>query len=92
MSACEHPVGYVLNELVRVRDWNNRLAAYIGNLAGFLERGQHDQHPTPGAVQEFRLCPECGQPLDRVALGLLSYSEAFEIHATSNIVYTEEHQ
>nr|CEK42286.1 hypothetical protein PQBR57_0333 [Pseudomonas fluorescens SBW25] len=82
----------MLNELVRVRDWNNRLAAYIGNPAGFLERGEHDQHPTPGAVQEFKFCPECGQPLDRVALGLLSYSEAYEIQATSNMVYNEEPQ
>lgn len=92
MSACDHPVGTVLHELVKARDWNSRLAAYISGAAEFPEHGQQDQHPNLGGVQEFNFCPECGQPLDRVALGLLSYSEAFEIQETSNMVCTEEHQ
>lgn len=92
MSACEHPVGTLLNELVYAREWNLRLAAYLCKPQAFLERDQHDQHPNPFAVHEFRFCPECGQLLDRVALGLLSYIEMVEVYKAINMIYTEEHQ
>lgn len=92
MSACVHPVGYVPNELVTATEWNSRLAAFVAKVDDFNERGQRDQIPHPGAVQEFHFCPDCGQPLDRVAMGLLSYTEAYEIHQACKMVYTEENK
>lgn len=91
MSACEHPVGYVPDELVTARDWNSRLAAFVAKVEDFNERGQHSQIPHLGTVQDFEFCPACGQRLDRVALGLLTYSEAYEIHQARSLVCTQEH-
>lgn len=91
MSACEHSVGYVPDELVTSRDWNSRLAAFAAKAENFNEDGKLAQTHHPVAVQEFNFCPDCGERLDRVALGLLTFAEAYEINQASAMVCTDDH-
>ena len=34
----------------------------------------------PGFAAEFKFCPNCGHPIDRIGLGLLTYGDAFKQH------------
>lgn len=88
MSACEHTVGYVPEEMVTASSWNSRLAAFVAEVETVKVHGQSEPVPDPGTILEFHFCPDCGVKLDRVALGLLSYEEAHEIMQTNSLVST----
>lgn len=81
MSLCEHPVGYVPHELVTAHDWNNRLAALIADIEQTKVHSQPDPSGVASGVLEFNCCPYCGVKLDRVALGLMTYAEAYLINS-----------
>ncbi|KQW19752.1 MULTISPECIES: hypothetical protein [Pseudomonas] len=78
-AVCDHPVGYIPDELIKANDWNKRLIEFAKTIDEFNECGQSVQIEHPGYVSEFNYCPECGQRLDRVALGLLTFDEAFVV-------------
>lgn len=77
---CIHQVGYIPDASTTAAEWNERLAAFIVKVEDFNVRGQRDQISHPGHVTEFKFCPVCGQSIDRAALKLLTYSQAFELH------------
>lgn len=77
---CIHQVGYIPDTATTAADWNDRLATFIGKVKDFNVRGQRDQISHPGHVSEFKFCPMCGLSIDRAALKLLTYSQAFELH------------
>ncbi|MDH0609851.1 hypothetical protein N5D28_13290 [Stutzerimonas stutzeri] len=53
------------------------MITFVAKVDDFNVRGQRDQINHPGFIVEYKFCPHCGQPIDRVALGLLSYGQAF---------------
>lgn len=77
---CVHQVGYIPDVATVATDWNERLAAFVAKVDDFNVRGQRDQINHPGHVSEFKFCPRCGQYIDRGALKLLTYSQAYELH------------
>lgn len=77
-DSCAHHVGYIPPEDVSVEGWNDRLIAFVAKVDDFNVRGQRVQIPHPGFISEFKFCPNCGQKIDRQALGLLSYPDAFD--------------
>lgn len=82
-SECDHPVGYIPDSDVKAKDWNEKLMAFVAKVDDFNVRGQRDQINHPGFTAEFKFCPDCGQRIDRAALGLLTYGGAFEQHLAS---------
>jgi len=84
VSACKHPAGYIPGGEVSFEDWNDKLAAFVAKVVDFNVRGQRDQIEHPGFIQEFKFCPHCGEPIDRVAQGFLTYGQAFEQHDAAN--------
>ncbi|KZN20493.1 MULTISPECIES: hypothetical protein [Pseudomonas] len=79
-SECKHLVGYIPGREVTAEEWNENLLAFVAVVDDFNVRGQRDQINHPGFDEEFKFCPNCGHPIDRLALGLLTYSQAFEQH------------
>lgn len=77
---CTHLVGHIPRGYVIAPDWNSKLEAFVAKVIDFNVRGQREEIPHPGFVQEFRFCPECGQLIDREALGLLTVRQAFDCH------------
>tara|TARA_R110002124_G_scaffold128157_2_gene288511 strand:+ start:715 stop:957 length:243 start_codon:yes stop_codon:yes gene_type:complete len=63
---------------LNAEDWNSRLMDFMAVVDDFNVRGQRDQISHPGFVSEYKFCTLCGERLDREALGLLTYSEAFD--------------
>lgn len=78
VTVCDHLVGYIPPADVKPAEWNNKLMAFIAKVVDFNERGQRVQINHPGFIIEFKFCPECGCKIDRQALGILSYSDAFD--------------
>jgi hypothetical protein len=52
----------------------------VAKVDDFNVRGQRDQICHPGHIAEYKFCTHCGKPIDRAALGLLTYSQAFDRH------------
>lgn len=76
-TRCSHIVGSIPQQgLVPREEWNKALMEFAAKVHDFNERGKRMEVPHPGFIDEFRYCPECGQPLDREALGLLTYPQA----------------
>lgn len=84
-QGCDHSVGFIPHQAVTAKDWNQSLARFVSKVDDFYTRGQRDQINHPGFCKEFNFCPDCGDAIDRVALGLLSYSETFEFHAAAKM-------
>ncbi|MNO08244.1 hypothetical protein D3C81_2307980 [compost metagenome] len=59
------------------------LMAFVAKVDDFNVRGQRIQINHPGFIAEFKFCPKCGLRIDRGALGLLTYGNAFEQHLAS---------
>lgn len=78
-AVCDHPVGFITDELIKAEDWNKRLVVLAEAVDQFNEVGQAALIANPGHAIEFKYCPMCGQHLDRVALGLLTFEEAFVV-------------
>lgn len=79
-QVCVHLVGYIPGGEVAAEDWNDELTKFVAKVDDFNVRGQRDQINHPGFIIEFKFCPHCGHPIDRAALGLLTYGQAFEQH------------
>lgn len=79
-QACVHLVGFIPGVEVVAENWNESLTTFVAKVDDFNVRGQRDQISHPGFIVEYKFCPHCGQPIDRAALGLLSYGQAFEQH------------
>lgn len=86
-NQCTHPVGSIPGEteIVKSQDWNRRLMEFVALVDDFNVRGQRDQINHPGFIVEFKFCPVCGAALDRAALGLLTYSQAFTEHKATRV-------
>lgn len=78
-AVCDHPVGFIPDELIKAENWNKRLVEFAEATDQFSKAGKTIQLDQPGRVIEFNYCPACGQLLDRVALGLLTFEEAFVV-------------
>ncbi|MBX6882372.1 hypothetical protein [Pseudomonas aeruginosa] len=79
-TECDHLVGYIPGGEVKAGDWNEKMMAFVARVDDFNVRGQRDQINHPGFAVEFKFCPNCGHPIDRVDLGLMTYGDAFKQH------------
>ena len=77
-AVCDHPVGFIPNESVNARDWNEKLLAFIAVVDDFNVRGQRDQINHPDFVREFKFCPHCGASINRE--GLMTFGDAFKVY------------
>lgn len=77
-SECNHPVGYIPPSEAFSDDWNDRIVAFAAKVEDFNVRGQRMQVNHPGFLVEFNFCPNCGRSIDRSALGLMSFADAFK--------------
>lgn len=79
-AACNHQVGYIPPAEVTCGDWNQKLAEFVAKVEENNTQDELDQLNHSGLIRENKACGKCGAPLDRVALGLLNYTEALAIY------------
>lgn len=77
-KTCDHFVGNIANSEVDARCWNKDLMSFVAKVDDFNSRGQRDQINHPGFITEYKFCPRCAQPINRAALNLMTYGDAFE--------------
>lgn len=90
VSECKHLVGFIPGGEVTATAWNEKLLAFVAKVDDFNVRGQRDQINHPGFVAEFKFCPNCGSPIDGAALGLLTYSQAFDQHLAAKVTADDQ--
>lgn len=77
-SPCNHEVGYIPPRVQSASEWNESIVSFIAKVEDFNVRGQRYQVNHPGHISEWKFCTQCGAPIDRQALGLLTYGQAYE--------------
>lgn len=80
---CDHWVGFIPGGEIGADEWNQKLVSFMAKVDDFNVRGQRCQVAHPGHVLEYRFCPNCGAPIDRSELGLLSWDAAWRAYVTA---------